>query len=67
MTASWFETRLLRMLSNHSLVNIYNAEKFGLFYQEPPSKTMDIKKEKCVGGTFSKQILTRLAAGSKKS
>ena len=27
---------------------------------------MDIKKEKCVGGTFSKHRLTRLAAGSKK-
>ena len=64
MTAPWFETRLPTILSNYSLADIYNADEFGLFYQALPSKTMHFKDEKCVGGKFSKQRLTGLAAGN---
>ena len=64
MTAPWFETRLPTILSNYSLSDVYNADKFGLFYQALPTKTMHFEKEKCVGGKFSKQRLTGLAAGN---
>ena len=64
MTAPWFETRLPTILSNYSLADIYSADEFGLFYQALPSKTMHFKDEKCVGGKFSKQRLTGLAAGN---
>ena len=64
MTAPWFETRLPTILSNYSLADIYNADEFGLFYQALPSKTMHFKDEKYVGGKFSKQRLTGLAAGN---
>ena len=55
LTAPWFETRLPPILSNYSLANIYNADEFGLFYQALPSKTTHFKREKCVGGKFSKR------------
>ena len=64
MKAPWFETRLPTILSNYSLADIYNVDEFGLFYQALSSKTMYFKKEKCVGGKFSKQRLTGLAAGN---
>ena len=64
MTALWFETRLPTILSSYLLANIYNADEFGLFYQALPSKTMHFKKVKRVGGKFSKQRLTGLAAGN---
>ena len=62
MTTPWFETRLATILSNYSLADIYNADEFGLFYQALPSKTMHFNNEKQVGGKFSKQRLTGLAA-----
>ena len=64
MTAPWFKTRLPTILSNHSLADIYNADECGLFYQALPNKTIHFKKEKCLGGKFSKQRLTALAAGN---
>ena len=64
MEAPSFETRLPTILSNYSLADIYNADEFGLFYQALPSKTMHFKNEKQVGGKFSKQRLTGLAAGN---
>ena len=61
MTTPWFETRLPTVLSNYSLADKYNAHEYGLFYQALPSKIMDLKKQKCVGGKLSKQRLTGLA------
>ena len=39
MTASWDETTLPTILSTYKLENIYNADKFGLFYQALANKT----------------------------
>ena len=64
MTAPGFEIRLPTILSNYSLADIYNADEYGLFYQALPSKTLDFKKEKCVGRTFSKERLTGLVPGN---
>ena len=41
-----------------------NADEFGLFYQALPSNTMHFMDETCVGGKFSKQRLTGLAASN---
>ena len=63
MMSPWLDTRLSSILSDYSLADIYNAHKFGLFYQALSSKTMH-KKLKCVGGKFSKLRLTGLGAGN---
>ena len=64
MTAPWFETTLPTILPNYALADIYNADEFGLFYQALPSNTLHFRDEKCVGGKFSKQRLTGLAASN---
>ena len=52
------------MSSNYSLADTYKTVEYGLFCQELSRKIMHFKKEKCVGGKFSKRRLTRLAAGN---
>ena len=62
MIAPWYETRLPTILSDYALADIYNADEFGLFFQALPEKTMHLKSEKCLAGTYSKTCLTSLAA-----
>ena len=50
MTSSWWEPYLPTILSRCDLKDIYNADEFGLFYQALPTKTMELKGEKCTGG-----------------
>ena len=64
MVASWFETTLPTLLSNYKLEDIFNADKFGLFYQCLPNKTLHLKSEKCSGGKNSKIRITGLAAAN---
>ena len=64
MVASWFKTTLLTLLSNYKLEDIFNADKFGLFYQCLPNKTLHLKSEKCSGGKNSKIRITGLAAAN---
>ena len=49
MTAQWNEANLPTLLSNYKLENIFNADKFGMFYQCLPSKTYYLSGEKCSG------------------
>ena len=64
MVASWFETTLPTLLSNYKLEDIFNTDKFGLFYQCLPNKTLHLKSEKCSGGKNSKIRITGLAAAN---
>ena len=64
MTASWKETHLPTILFRYELKDILNADKFGLFYQALPSKSMHFKNERCSGGKFSKVQLTGLATAN---
>ena len=64
MTASWVLTHLPTILSRYDLRDIYNADEFGLFYQQLPTKSFHLKGERCAGGKFSKVRLTGLAAGN---
>ena len=64
MTASWSQTYLPTILSKYKLKDIYNANKFGLFYQPLPDKNLHYKGKRCSGGKHSKVILTGLAAGN---
>ena len=64
MTASWAQTHLPTILSRYDLRDIYNADEFGLFYQQLPTKSFHLKGERCTGGKFSKVCLTGLAAGN---
>ena len=49
MTSSWWKTYLPTILSRCDLKDIYNADQFGLFYLALPTKTMELKGEKCTG------------------
>ena len=60
MTASWVQTHLPTILSRYDLRDIYNADEFGLFYQQFPTKSFHLKREWCAGGKFSKVRLTGL-------
>ena len=64
MTASWEQTHLPTILSRYELKDIFNADEFGLFYQQLPTSTLHLKGERCAGGKFSKVRLTGLAAGN---
>ena len=64
MTASWEQTHLLTILSRYELRVIYNADAFGLFYQQLPTKSFHLKGERYAEGKFSKICLTGLAAGN---
>ena len=47
----WF---LPTLLSNYNLRDIFNTDKFDLFNQVLPAKTLQFKEEKCSGGKHSK-------------
>ena len=64
MTAPWNETTLPTLLSKYKLQNIFNGDKFGLFYQCLPTKTYHLSREKHSGGKNSKVQLTGIAAVS---
>ena len=61
MTASWAQTHLPTIMSRY---DIYNADEFGLFYQQLPTKSFHLKGERCDGGKFSEVRLTGLATGN---
>lgn len=44
------------------LVNIYNADEIGLFYNLQPDKTFCFRNEKCYGGKKGKMRFTVLFA-----
>ena len=48
MMVSWSETKLPTILKNYELENIFNADEFGLFYQQLPSRSLSIKGEECL-------------------
>ena len=64
MVAAWNETTLAALLSNYSLENVCNADECGLFYQCLPTKSYQLKREKCYGGKHSKIWITGLAAAN---
>ena len=53
MADGWCEMSLSTLLSNYKLEDIYNADKFGLFYESLPNKTSQLKSEKCSGRKLS--------------
>ena len=50
VTAIWSRTYLPTVLSKYRLKDIYNADKFGLFSQALPNKSLHFKGERCSGG-----------------
>ena len=62
MTASWSEAYLPTILSKYELKDIYNADKFGRFYQALPDKSLHYKGECFSSGKHSKVRLTGLAS-----
>ena len=62
MVALLEETMLPTILSKYKPNQIYNADKFGLFYWIQPKKDFPSQKWKCIVGNHSKWRLTELAA-----
>ena len=64
MTASWSETYLPTILSKYELKDFYNSDKFGLFYQALPDKSLHYKGKRCSVGKHSKVRFTGLVAAN---
>ena len=64
MRGSWSGTYLSTILSKYQLKDIYNPEKFDLFYQALPNKSLHYKGERCSGDKHSKVRLTGVAVGN---
>ena len=64
MAAPWNETALPTILSRCAFKDIFNVDKFGLFYQILPCKTKHFKSQECSCGKHSKVCLNGLAAGN---
>lgn len=62
-TSSWLLTNQ-EVLDKYELSDIYNADETGLFYEMLPSKTLDLKGQKCHGGKLSKRRVTILLCAS---
>ena len=62
MVNTWKEISLPTLLSNYDLKDIYNGDKFGLFYKCMTSTTCQLKSEKYSGGKLSKVCITGVAA-----
>ena len=63
-TNTWNERSLPTILSRYKLKDIYSADKFGLFYQGLPKKSLHMKGEKYSGSKHSKVRLTGMAAAT---
>ena len=64
MVAAWNETTFPTWLSNYSLENVYNANKYGLFYQCLPNKSDQLKRKNVLERKHSKIRITGLAAAN---
>ena len=64
MVAEWNEATLPTLLSTYGSENIYNADKFGLFYQCLSNKSYQLKTEKCSGNKHSKIRITGFTAAN---
>ena len=60
MGTNYVANYLVRIYLNQ----IYNADKFGLFYHAQPNKSLNLKNENSVGGKHSKLCLARLIAAN---
>ncbi|XP_072145565.1 tigger transposable element-derived protein 6-like [Dermacentor andersoni] len=58
-TSSWLLTNK-EVLDQYKPSDIYNADETALFYEMLPSKTLDLKGQKCRGGKYSKRRVTIL-------
>lgn len=58
-----WKRNLAEITKGYEPCNIANCDETGLFFRALPSKTMALKKEKCVGGKQSKERLTVLVCG----
>lgn len=57
---STFLDKVSSIVAKYSPKDIYNIDETGLFFRALPSKTMHLKKEKCIGGKLSKERVTIL-------
>ena len=64
MLVPWNETTFPTLLLKYNLKDIFNGDKFGLFYQFLPNKTYHFKGQTCSGGKNSRVRLTGMASGN---
>ena len=64
MTIRWKQTHLSTILSRCELKDIFNAHGLRLFFQQLPTKSLNLKGECCNGRKHSKVRLIGIAAGN---
>ena len=64
MVNTWKETSLPTLLLTYVWKDIYNNDKFGLFYKCMTNKTCQLKSTKCLGGKLRKVRITGKAAAN---
>ena len=62
MTAPWKEATLRTILFWCKLDEIYNADKFGLFFRMQSNKSLNLQSEACTGWKHSKIRVSGMAA-----
>lgn len=62
--SSWVQESFEEILLEYQPSDIYNADETGFFYEMLPSKTLDLKGQKCHGGKLSKKRVTILLCSS---
>ncbi|XP_070378200.1 tigger transposable element-derived protein 6-like [Dermacentor albipictus] len=58
--SAWISTNVSALLKDCAMRDIYNADETGLFYEMLPSKTIEMKGQRCYGGKHSKKRVTVL-------
>ena len=64
MAAPWEEATLPTILARYQLIDIFNADEFGLLYEALPSKSLRFRGKRCSGGKHNKVQLTGMAASN---
>ena len=64
LVSAWRETTLLTLLSQYALVDVYNADEFGLVFAAVPKTLLNIKGQQCSGGKLSKSRVTGLVCSN---
>lgn len=58
--SAWMSDNAASILDQYGPSDIYNADESGLFYEMLPSRTLDLKGQRCHGGKHSKKRVTVL-------
>lgn len=59
-TSAWMSTNVSALLKDYAMCDIYSTDETGLFYEMLPSKTLEMKSQRCHGSKHSKKRVAML-------